>query len=134
MNKLVQTNELKTDYWEYLFKQQGIKPILSYDDVLDTLFIHFSPGETDRVITHLIDLNVALLYRHSDKEIVGMKIENFQMDFLPGLPEARVWKLSDAGVELNGICDIVFVVEREENHKIPNRIAREVKALEPVFA
>ena len=135
MNRLVVTNELKTHYWEELVKQQGIKPTLRYDDSLDTLFIYFSPGETERIISHFVDSQVALLYRHSDKEIIGMRIDSFEEDFLPSVNKTRVWKLSDiVGAEINGICDIVFVVERVGIRKTPERIQREIKALEPVFA
>lgn len=135
MNKLVQDAELKTDYWQQLVALKRVKPILSYDDELDVLFVYFSPEETDRIITHSVDRNVAFLYRHSDKQIVGMKIDAFEKVFLPPLPRTKVWKLSEAGVKLEGICDIVFAVERSENLiAIPNRIDREVKVLEPVFA
>jgi hypothetical protein len=134
MNRLVETKELRTDYWEELVKQKGTKPIPHYDDLLDTLFIYFSPSETGRIITHFLDSKVALLYRHSDKEIIGMRIDSFEKEFLPKISETRVWKLSDVGIELNGLCDIVFVVERVKSKRIPNRIQREIKALEPVFA
>ncbi len=135
MNRLVETKELKTDYWEKLAKEEGVKPILRYDESLDTLYIYFSPRETEKVITHFIDSQVALLYRHSDKEIIGMMIEAFEKNFLPEVNITKVWKLSDVvrpGIE--GVCDIVFVVERVGKRKIPDRIQREIKAIEPVFA
>jgi hypothetical protein len=134
MNKLVETKELKTDYWEELVKQKGTKPIPQYDDLLDTLYIYFSPSETGRIITHFLDANVALLYRYADKEIIGMRIDAFEKDFLPTVLETKVWRLSSVGAELNGLCDIVFVVERVKNRRLPNRINHEIKALEPVFA
>jgi hypothetical protein len=111
MDRLIEISALKTDYWHEL-KEKGIKIQHRYDAELDTLFVYFSPKETDRIITHSVDQNVAFLYRHSDKEIVGMRIEAFEKEFLPRIPETRVWKLSDAGVALKGICDIVFAVER----------------------
>ncbi len=134
MDRLVQTTALKTGYWHELSKQKGKKPLRHYDAELDTLFVYFSPKETDRIITHSVDRNVAFLYRHSDKEIVGMRIEAFEKEFLPHIPGTKVWKLSDAGVTLEGICDIVFAVERVE-HRVPSprRIDQEIKALEPVF-
>ena len=134
MNRLVKTEELKIDYWEEQVKQKGTKPIPHYDDILDTLFIYFSPRETGRIIAHFVDSHVAFLYRHSDKEIIGMRIDAFEKDFLPSLTETKVWKLSDAGVILNGICDIVFVVEKVEDRTKPYGIEREIKAFEPVFA
>lgn len=70
------TNELKTN----IIKE---KPIFEYNEVLDTLFMYFTEKETERIITHFVDNNVALLYRRSDKEIVGIRIEYFKGDFLP---------------------------------------------------
>jgi len=134
MNSLVQITELKTGYWEKLFEQKVSKPIPRYDDSLDTLFIYFSPRETGRLITHQIDSHVAFLYRYSDKEIVGMRIDKFEKEFLSNIAEPKVWRLSNAGVKLNGICDLVLVTERTENHTISQRIANEIKAIEPVFA
>jgi hypothetical protein len=63
-----------------------------------------------------------------------MRIDSFEKEFLSKISETSVWKLSDVGIELNGLCDIVFVVERVKSKRIPNRIQREIKALEPVFA
>ncbi|HTX92003.1 MAG TPA: hypothetical protein VMC09_12390 [Anaerolineales bacterium] len=135
MNNLVNITALKTDYWHELSKRRGVKPINRYDADLDILFVYFSDKETDRIITHEVDQNVAFLYRHSDKEIIGMKIDAFEREFLPRVPETRVWKLSDSGVSLNGMCDIVFAVERTDRPvSVPYRIDREIKALEPVFA
>jgi hypothetical protein len=135
MDRLVQTTALKTDYWHELSKQKGTKSLRHYDAELDILFVYFSPKETDRIITHSVDRNVAFLYRHSDKEIIGMRIEAFEKEFLPQIPGTKVWKLSDAGVALEGMCDIVFAVERT-GHRVSalRRIDREIKALEPVFA
>jgi hypothetical protein len=63
-----------------------------------------------------------------------MRIDAFEKDFLPTVLETKVWRLSSVGAELNGLCDIVFVVERVKNRRLPNRINHEIKALEPVFA
>lgn len=133
MEKLVQSTELKTDYWQYLDQQKEVKPYLNYDSELDTLFIYFSPGETDLIITHEIDPYISFLYRCEDKEIIGMKIEEFESEFLPAVDEKREWRLSKAGVKLNGLCDFVFTVERETTPDIPKRIEKEIKTLAPVF-
>ena len=83
MNRLVDTKKLNTSYWHDLSMRKGILPQHRYDADLDILFVYFSPKETERIITHSIDQNVAFLYRYSDKEIVGMRIEAFEKEFLP---------------------------------------------------
>ena len=139
MNELVQTTELKTNYWQELSEQEGYKASLRYDTQMDTLFVYFSSREKDRIITHFVDDNVAFLYRYSDKQIIGMRIEDFENGFVPNDPTPKVWKLSDVGVKLNGLCDFIFCVEKIDIEKnevrsfTTRRIEREIKALEPVF-
>jgi hypothetical protein len=133
MDQKVQISALKTDYWHTQIENK-IKPVYHYDTELDTLFVYFSSRETDRIIVHFVDQNVAFLYRFSDKEIIGMRIEEFESEFLPNPPITKVWKLSDSGVKLDGLCDFIFAVEKEKvSSKTKRPIEREVKALEPVF-
>lgn len=103
MNRLVQTKELKSNYWHKLSEEQ-VNPVFHYDEVLDTFFVYASPSEEERIITHNIDDDVAFLYRHSDKEIVGLKIEYFKKRFLPKYAN-RKWMLSETGVKLGGNGD-----------------------------
>lgn len=126
--------QLKTGYWKEIARQ-GARQTHDYDAELDTLCIYFAPTGKERIITRFIDNHVAILYRYSDKEVVGMRIEDFEKGFLPSTPGAKVWRLSAAGGKLEGMCDIVFAVEKNFS---PTRKAeavdRQIKALEPVFA
>ncbi len=99
------TNDLKTNIWK---KTEVTKPILNYDEILDTILIYFTEKETERIVTHFVDDNVALLYRHSDKEVVGIRIEYFKEEFLPKLAEKNGWRLSDTGEKLQGNLDLNF--------------------------
>ncbi len=107
------TKELKTN----IIKE---KSIFEYNEVLDTLFMYFTEQETERIITHFVDNNVALLYRHSDKEIVGVRIEYFKEEFLPVIARGNEeWKLSNTGEKLDGNMDIGF--RAIEIHKVATR-------------
>jgi hypothetical protein len=126
--------QLKTGYWREVVKTTPAQ-VHDYDAELDTLFIYFAPTGKERIITRFIDEHVALLYRYSDKEVVGMCIEGFEKGFLPSTPGAKVWRLSNAGVKLDGMCDIIFAVERSfPPARKFDAIDRQIKALEPVFA
>ena len=98
------TQDLKTNVWN---RTEG-KSLISYDETLDTVFIYFTETETERIITHFVDNNVALLFRHSDKEIVGIRVEYFESEFLPRLVENNGWKLSETGEKLDGNVDLNF--------------------------
>lgn len=131
------TKELRTDFWKKT--QKNIDPIIHYDELLDTLFMYFSEHEEDRIVSHFVDEYVALLFRSSDKQIIGMRIEYFKEVFLPVTAEKKMWKLSSTGIELNGIRDIKFRVEKIEikptAHQItiPKLLEKNIQ-LEPVFA
>jgi hypothetical protein len=137
MTTLVQNNQLKSNYWQKIEKE-NIKPIFQYDEILDTFFFYISLQEKERVIAHYIDEDVAFLYRHSDKEIVGMKIEYFKKSFLPKYAN-NTWKLSNTGIQLEGIRDFIFKVEAvktsplSNQYTIPIPIEPRIHA-EPVFA
>ena len=111
--------ELKTDYWYNLAKEK-FQPILRYDDALDTFFVYLSPKETDRIITHFIDDCVAFLYRQSDKEVVGIKVEYFKKRFLPTYANKN-WRLSKTGIKLEGIDDFMFKIEWSKTSPINSR-------------
>lgn len=139
----MKTNELKTDYWKEIRNSQS--PINHYDEVMDTFFLYFSQKEDDVIISHFVDDCVAFLYRRSDRQVVGMRIEYFSEIFLPTAAEKKEWKLSATGKELVGLRDLSFRVERVEitqNKPIPTpRIKSIVKKpieksieLNPVFA
>jgi hypothetical protein len=132
MKKLVETDQLRTNYWRVRSSQKGFKALLKYDDVLDTFFVYFSDQEKERIITHFVDSYVAFLYRYSDKEIIGMRIESFQKKFLPIFGCPNTWKLSDSGKKLDGIHEFVFLVKTENPSIKPRPIERSVR-LNPVF-
>lgn len=133
MNKLVQTKELRTNYWKELANKKS-NQVIRYDEDLDMLFIYFSGKEKDRIITHFVDDNVAFLYRYSDKEIIGMRIDEFRNEFLGRCSIPQCWKLSDSGESLPGMKDIVFFAKfgkvEEKKHYLPTRNGIE---LEPAF-
>jgi hypothetical protein len=134
----MKTKELRTDYWKEL-KKEGKPMPLHYDEAIDTLFVYFSPEEKERIITHFVDENVAFLYRYSDKQIVGMRIEYFKEDFLPKAAENKGWTLSSTGEELDGISDLRFMIEIKvvktsvKQYTIPKPIEKNIH-FEPVFA
>ncbi len=143
----MKTNELKIDYWKELQKHQ--KPIYHYDEKLDTLFLYFSEKEKDTIVSHFVDENVAFLFRRSDHQIIGMRIEYFREVFIPAIMEKREWKLSSTGEELVGIRDLRLGVSmtevlaevrplpipkpRARQYTIPKPIEKNVE-LDPVFA
>jgi len=99
------TQDLKTNVMK---ESETKKPQLNYDEVLDTIFLYFTENETERIVAHFVDDNVALLYRNSDKEIVGVRIEYFKEEFLPKIAGKSGWKLSDIGEKLDGNVDFNF--------------------------
>ncbi len=135
----MKTNELKTDYWKNKQKEQ--MPIYHYDEVLDTLFLYFTQKEEDVIVSHFVDEYVAFLFRRSDNQVVGMRIEYFREIFLPITAEKKEWKLSTTGKELAGMRDISFRVEITSTIKpfpipkltTPRPIEKNMQ-LEPVFA
>ena len=136
MNPLISIKELKTNYWQKLMRE-NIKPVLHYDEVIDTFFVYISPKEKERIITHFIDDYVAFLYRHSDKEIVGVKVEYFKKSFLPKYSNKN-WMLSKTGIHLDSIRDFVFKIELSNtspiNQLTPNKSIESKVHPEPVFA
>ncbi len=131
------TFDLKTDYWRKLVGE-NTKPIIQYDEALDTFFFYISAEEKSRVITRFIDEHVAFLYRYSDKEFVGVRVENFKRAFLPEFAN-RNWTLSKTGFQLDGMKDFAFRVEAVKTsplgsqYTIPRPIESRVH-LEPIFA
>jgi uncharacterized protein YuzE len=134
----MKTKELKTNRWKAATEENDI--IAQYDENIDTLYIYFTPEETERLVTHFVDNCVAFLYRRSDKEIVGMRIEYLDKLFIPEDTKVKEWRLQDANVELCGIEDISFAIHafREESapqHKQPiSQSPREQIQLQPKFA
>ncbi len=131
----MKTKELRTDFW----KENKGETEVHYNEALDTLFMYFSQEEKEKVITHFVDEFVAFLYRRSDKQIIGMRIEYFKGAFIPKAVENKGWKLSSTGEELQGFrdLDVEFkIVEKKPAVKqftIPKPIEENIR-LKPVYA
>jgi hypothetical protein len=129
--------KLKTNFWRKLANENS-KPIFHYDEVLDTFFFYISAEEKDRIITRFIDENVAFLYRYSDKEFVGLRVEYFKKRFLQKYANKN-WILSKTGFELDGMKDFAFRIEAVKTSPLGNQytIPRPIESqvhLEPTFA
>jgi len=137
MTTVGNTTILKTNQWRKLVNEKT-KPILNYDEVLDTFFFYISSGEKDRIITRFVDEHVALLYRYSDKEFVGVRVEYFKQSFLPKYAN-KTWVLSETGSKLDGIKDFTFRIDAVKTsplgsqYTIPRSIESKIH-VEPVFA
>jgi len=131
MIKPIKSSELKTKLWREQLQIIKNATSICYDRELDALIVSID-NPKERIITHYLDSYVALLYRYSDKELIGIKIESFSKRFLQLLKENRTWKLSDTGTEITGIKDIVFGMEESK----PERVIwlEEGVNMEPVFA
>ncbi|MGC1375136.1 MAG: hypothetical protein WA821_02880 [Anaerolineales bacterium] len=113
MNKEINVTDLSTKLWK---ANHNRHPIIEYDDVLDMLNLFFVEPGDGLIVTHYIDQFVAVLYTHENKEIVGMSIEDFEMSFVPRFAGRPAWRLSDSGVQLNGVRDVVFGLQKEVKH------------------
>jgi uncharacterized protein YuzE len=134
MKELVKSSKLKSEYWQKMQQNREKANHVCYDKELDTLILSVESPK-DRIITHYIDSCVALLYRHSDKELVGIRIESFSKRFTPYLKQHKTWKLSEKEVYIEGIEDMVFGirVRRSETPKETIHLERGVD-LVPEFA
>lgn len=110
MDSLVNNSELKSEYWREMVENHSDANHICYDKVLDTLILYVDCPK-GRIITHYLDSNVALLYKHSDKQIVGIRIESFTKSFKPYLQKNKTWKLSEKNIHINGIADMIFGIK-----------------------
>jgi hypothetical protein len=118
---LVPINQLKTTLLAK-FAHEGNSPIvIDYDDDFDALSLRIVPMNIETVV-HYVDDHVALLYKSDNYEIVGLHIEDFEHSFLPAHESVRrEWKLSESGIELKDVGELIFIVERKKRD-----VAREV--------
>ncbi len=136
MNREININEFKTKVWRESGKNK--RPELAYDSDLDTLFLFFSAHGKEALVTHYIDQNVSFLFKQSDLEIVGMSIEGFEKSFAPRYADKKIWKLSEYGIDLDGIREVMFVI-KEKTHSevqqpVENIIIKKDIKLEPEIA
>lgn len=131
---MISAQNLRTNYWR-TFIESKQKPVFNYDEVIDTLFIYFYVEEKDRIITHFVDEYFAFLFRYSDKEIIGIRISDFQKGFIRQLRKSKIWKLSETSEKIQGIGELLLCLQENkdilDHRSIP--IEKELE-LEPVFA
>jgi hypothetical protein len=120
IERLVQTNSLKTaELIKAISRHQ--RPYLVYDPESDELLLQFVSLE-NATIVHYVDEHMAFLYDPNSNEIVGFQVEAFQKSFLPKHESIRhVWRLSDTGIQLENMEELVVVFERTKQ-----AIAREI--------
>jgi hypothetical protein len=133
IERLIQTDQLKTTHLLRQAEAGQLHQFFHYDDVFDAVMILIVPPETETVV-HYIDDQVALLYLPDTLEIVGLQIEDFEHSFLPRHDRVRrVWRLGDAlDVRLENVGDIVIAAERKSREVTREIIqASEIAAGQP---
>lgn len=115
---LIRSDQLKT---RYLAKSKKPQITVKYDKNFDALLILFASDE-EEFVAHYVDDRIALLYRSDNMEIIGLQIEDFQLDFLPAHENvARLWQLRGTGEQISDMGDIILYAE----NRLP-KVAREV--------
>jgi len=96
LEELMDIKSLKTNFLsDNLGKTEPRKHYDKENDVFSFLFT----SSKDRLIVHYVDDYVALLYRYSDNEVVGLRVESFLREFLPKYATSKKeWKLSETGI------------------------------------
>lgn len=111
IERLVETTDLKTTRLRAALAREQA-PLLFYDRESDELLLQIVPPAALTVV-HYIDDHVGFLYEAESLEIVGFQVEAFQTSFLPEHAELRrVWRLSESGVSLEDIEDLIVVFEQ----------------------
>ncbi len=129
MKHLVSIKELKTTLLKSFTQESRTPVFVDYDKDFDALFLRIVPLDKETV-AHYVDEHVALLYEADSYEIVGLQIENFELSFVPKHDAVRrVWKLSESGIALTDLGDMIFEIETRKPE-----VAREVvKATQDVL-
>jgi hypothetical protein len=126
LERLVQTNELRTTLIAQLAREDQIKPRVLYDENFDALILLFADVEGMRVV-HYTEDDIALLYRMNDLEVIGIQIEAFKRKFLPSHELVqRFWKLSETGVKLSGANDVMIAFGTPQ-HKLVREVVNAAK-------
>lgn len=128
IERLVMTNQLKTNLWHQAAKR-GISPSFHFDQKVDAVMLLIADSRAKKIV-HYIDDHVALLYDPDSLEIIGLRIENFQKSFLPKYAELqKVWKLSEA-CKVHDLGELEITVRKQEV-----MVAREISSIaRPVAA
>lgn len=120
IERLVATQNLKTAQLVTML-DYGHGGYMYYDNESDTLLLVVVPPTTETVV-HYIDEHMALLYEPDSREVVGFQVEAFQHSFLVQHASLQgVWRLSDAGIELKDLEDLIVVFEHKKQ-----KVAREL--------
>jgi len=129
MNETSDNNHLETDIWHDA-EQQKREPVSEYDPELDIFCIYFVPAAGDeKILTHHVDRNVGLLFRQSDRQVIGMRIESYKASFIPKYGQ-KEWSLVNTGAYLRGIRDVKFAV----TGRSAGRKERLFEPPKPIFA
>lgn len=123
IERLLETRKLKTSRLKAAMDKDHIR-WMDYDPRSDILMLMIVPP-TQETVVHYIDEYVALLYEPDTNEVVGFQVEAFEHSFMPEhAPLAAVWRLSDTGVELDDVRDLLFVFEGKKRD-----VARELTSI-----
>lgn len=110
MKSLIRTAALKVERWlDVPRREHGNE--YAYDEADDAMLLYIEKP-SDRIITHYIDDSISLLYRQSDKEVVGFRISDFYKDFFPSFISGKksIWRLYNADSLIYGRYDIELYV------------------------
>jgi hypothetical protein len=125
MISLIDTKELKTNYWNHEL-QNGSKPETKFIKDSDTFVILYRQGK-EKVLVHYVDHFVSVMFRESDLEIIGLRIESFQLFFTSLVEKKMVWKLSENGIELNN-GDFIISCNKQTDAKEAEKYIYDVAA------
>ena len=110
--RLVDVKELKTNLWKQAAASK-IAPSFYFDPKVDAVMLLIVEKKTPKIVLY-IDEHVALLYQPESKEIIGLRIENFQKSFLPKYAELQQnWKLSST-YPVRDFGDLIIRVRKQE--------------------
>jgi hypothetical protein len=113
LKRLVETKSLNTSRLAELLKNKSAV-YLNYDPAFDAVMLLFVSPDVETVV-HYIDDQIALLYEPDSLEVVGIQIESFKRSFLLAHANvAKVWRLSDTGVSMKDLDDLIIGVEQRK--------------------
>lgn len=97
---LINTKDLKVNYWSENLQNKN-RPETKFNKEMDSFSVLFRQGK-ERVLVHYVDHYVSVLFRASDLEVVGLRIESFNKFFTTLVEKKMTWKLSETGLDLQG--------------------------------
>lgn len=122
IERLVPTDKLRTSFLSNL-SPRDTSLFLNYDDEMDVLMLMVASPEKETIV-HYVDEHVALLYMPDSFDIIGLQIEDFEIEFLPMYESLqKKWRLSDVGDLRGNVWDLTLEVEKQKL-KVAYEIAR----------